>query len=1107
MWYEGLSERFGLNWDEDTILKLANRTNEWKITKKLTETSPDELKEATLKTYTDFKKEFLKQFWSKKIKKDFTLADYINRLEYELKVIHEMWYDTYFLIVQDYIMYGKTHWIVVWPWRWSAAWSLLWYLIRITEIDPMEYDLLFERFLNPARVSMPDIDTDFEDSERDKILDYCKNKYWVEKVANIWTYMTMAAKASFKDVARVFWLSFTKANQLSSYIEWSIQKSYQENEEFKKIVDEDEVLQQIVKYASNLEWNVRQLGVHACGVIIAPEKITEYTPVQYPLKSASKEPDKTRVVTQYDGHYLEDIGLLKMDFLWLRNLSIIKNTLKILKAKWLIWGQMRRSDEVGWESNIKNDAETEKIIWIAMKVHDTLWPMLQEKVYKNWLYELLLENGYKVEKEVKISYKINWKEVWYGKIDLLVNGRIAIELKSTKIIKEDYYKQLRTYINQSDDVQVGLILNFYHSKLWIRRLEKGYFEKTHQVSSGFHLPQFYSDFFKYYVFEPPIDDEASYKIFQDGDTVWVFQFESDWMRAWLKKLKPTCIDDIIAMVALYRPWPMEWIPNYIARKEWTEKISYLPDDVYNVLVEKYWKEVADQQRKQITEDLSPFMDVTYWIPIYQEQLMRIVQAMAWFSLGEADLLRRWVWKKIKEVIEKLKIEFIEKSAKYKSYKEEVSRFVYEKMIEPAANYSFNKSHAACYAIIAYQTAYLKAHHPIEFYAALLRSVEENTDRFAELLEELKIKWIKIKPVNVNYSYNHIAAVDDSVVIWFLAIKWIWFEVWEHIEQERKKNWPYKDLEDFILRNKEYINKKTLEALAKSWALDDFASRKEILENIENILSWLKGREQTKQSAGMGLFGEELLAPEPLKLKKIDKKENLMEKLQLEYEAFWTFISSHPFDGLYSYIKRKFNFTSQILDEKYEWDFKLLGFVKDIVKSTKFWGYFVEIEDLTGTVRFFLKNIPWIEKFSIVVVEWRKQKRPSISKIQKIDLEKFLEKLKQKWKYKPEETVAAIRKLRWEKVKVVESSEDNDESSANCSLNCENSYEENDLIPEKNNNIENNDTELDNINDKVEYYEIEIELPEDIDKLYKLAELKKKYPNKKEIELDGVIYLI
>jgi len=284
MWYEFMNERFSLWWNENTILELSKRTDKWQILKKLTETSPEELKEFTIKSYTDYKIDFLNKNWDKIIKWDFKLKYYIDRLEYEFKVIHEMGYDTYFLIVQDYIMYAKKNAIVVWPGRWSAAWSLLWYLIRITEIDPLEYDLLFERFLNPARISMPDIDTDFEDSERLNILEYCKKKYWVEKVANIWTYMTMAAKASFKDVARIFWISFTKSNQISSYIEKHVKTSYEENKEFKAIVDEDENLKKITKFASNLEWTVRQMWVHACWVIIAPEDITNYSPVQYPQK-------------------------------------------------------------------------------------------------------------------------------------------------------------------------------------------------------------------------------------------------------------------------------------------------------------------------------------------------------------------------------------------------------------------------------------------------------------------------------------------------------------------------------------------------------------------------------------------------------------------------------------------------------------------------------------------------------------------------------------------------------------------------------------------------------------------------------------------------------
>ncbi len=1023
MWYEFMNERFSLDWDEDTILKLSQRTDEGQIDKKLTETSPDELKIATVKTYTDFKRDFLEKEWDKIIRLNFTLKDYIDRLEYEYKVIHEMGYDTYFLIVQDYIMYAKKNKIVVGPWRWSAAGSVLWYLIRITEIDPMEYDLLFERFLNPARISMPDIDTDFEDSERLNILEYCKKKYWVEKVANIWTYMTMAAKASFKDVARTFWVSFTKSNQLSNYIEKHVKDSYENNEEFKNIIDEDESLKKIVEFSSNLEWTVRQLWVHACGIIIAPEDITTYTPIQYPPKPWSKEPDKTRVVTQYDGHYMEDIWLLKMDFLWLRNLSIIKNTIKILKVK--------------------------------------------------------------AEKDNK------------------------------------------------------------------------------------QLEAIYEEFFKYYVFEPPIDDEASYKIFQEWDTVWVFQFESDGMRAWLKKLKPTWIDDIIAMVSLYRPGPMEWIPNYIDRKQWVEKITYLPKDLYDELVEKYGKEETDKQRKQIREDLSPFMDVTYWIPIYQEQLMRIVQVMAWFSLGEADLLRRWVGKKIKEVIEQLKIEFVEKSDKFKWYKAEVSTFVYEKMIEPAANYSFNKSHAACYAIIAYQTAYLKAHHPVEFYAALLRSVEENTERFAELVEELKIKWIKIQPVSVNTSFNHMAAVEDSVVVWFLSIKWIWFEVWENIEKEREKNWKYKDLEDFLTRNEKNVNKKTVESLIKSWALDEFGDRWVLIDNVENILNWSKNGQVKKESAWMWLFGEEILGKDPLVLK-VDSSHTMtkMQKLWLEYETFWTFISSHPFDGLYNFVKRKYNFVTQILKENYEWDYKILWFVKDIIKAPRYNWIFLVVEDITWTVRFFVKNTPGLHKFDIIVVEWYKRKRPSISKIYKINLEKLIDKLKAKWKYDESLSVAKVRAdrndvisekkedkkeenhLRWQenlepklnKVdpwinhewEINQIEEDLETSwelgnQGSCDTNMVQESNEGDVLPgcDVNNNwelkIENKilkqaqddkqtiqddkQTNLEWDINKKEEKNVHIWLPDDIETIKKLVQMRKENPKQEEFEVDGVIYKI
>ena len=975
MWYEWLSERFNLNFDQKTLIQLTKKTDKWKLTKKLQETSPDELKELTLQTYTDFKKQFIKKYSNKKIKKNWTLADYINRLEYEYNVINQMWYNTYFLIVQDYIMYAKKNKIVVWPGRWSAAWSLLSYLIRITEIDPLEYDLLFERFLNPARISMPDVDTDFEDAERDKILEYVKNKYWIENVAQIWTYMTMAAKAAFKDVARTFGISFTKANKLSSYIEKSIIKSYEENEEFKQIVDNDKTLQEVVKLSARLEWTVRQVWVHACWVVICPTPIQDRTPVQYPPKSWQKnEVDATRIITQYDWHYLEDIGLLKMDFLGLRNLSIIKNTIKILKAK----------------------------------------------------------------------SKKEWKK----------------------------------------------------------------------------LDKIYEKFFEYMVFEPPLDDKKTLNLFCEGNTSGVFQFESDGMRNWLKHLKPSCIDDIVAMVALYRPWPMEWIPNYIDRKNWKEKVEYLPAEIYNKLAEKYWKEEADKQKKMITEDLSGFMNITYGIPIYQEQLMRIVQAMAWFSLWEADLLRRWVGKKIKEIIDKLKKEFITRAAEYRWYKEEVTTFVYEKMIEPAANYSFNKSHAVCYAIIAYQTAFLKAHHPVEFHAALLRSVEENTEKMASLIDELKFKWFDIVPPSVNISFAHIAAVENKIVIGLIAIKGLWYDVSKFIEQEREKNGKFTSLENFLTRCEKIINKKSLEALAKSGSLDAFAPREQILENTEKILNRLKQLKDYKQTVSMSLFGDEFVTNTSLQLAAY-KPVSIMKKLAFEYETLWTFVSSHPFDGLYKYIKSKFNLLSQIHNENFTGKFSFLGIVKNIRKNTKTWWFWITVEDVVDTIDIYLKSIWNLKLFDVIVVRWTKDKRISVSEIEVVNLDKLIEKVKRLKKFDEKQKVYIVRaernKDKQEKKPIIE--------TESCSPDqwCENLHkaEDNELAQNEEMAVEEGwkidsktwtvykeyDIDFQDTSWSEEEKKVIEELPEDINILLKIIEIKKKNPDLKEVEVEGKIYKI
>lgn len=859
--YKWLNTFFELWIQHKDILELVKRTNKWQLIKKLTETTPDELKELTLQTYTTFKKQFIESNKEKKIN-NYTLAEYLERLEYELKVIKEMWYNTYFLIVWDYINRAKNNKIAVGPGRWSAAWSLLSYLIWITDIDPLLYDLLFERFLNPARISMPDIDTDFEDIQREKIFEYVKQKYWKEKVSSIWTYMTMAAKAAFKDVARVFWIAFDRANKITALItEKTISKSLAANSEFKDLLDSDNDIKKIVDLAIKLEWTIRQTWVHACWVIIAPENVVTYTPVQYPPK-IWKGTEEEKYVTQYDWHYLEDIGLLKMDFLWLRNLSIIKDTVKILRAK------------------------------------------------------------YKKE--------------------------------------------------------------------------------------GKDLPKIFEKYLNTMSFLPKLDDLQTYEvIFHKWDTSWVFQFESDWMKNWLKSLKPNDINDIIAMVALYRPGPMEFIPHYIARKKWEEKISYLPDDVYDILKSKYSQEVADQERKKITHDLSPFMDITYWIPIYQEQLMRIVQAMAWFSLGEADLLRRWVWKKIKEVIEKLKAEFITKASNLRDYKTETSIYVYEKMIEPAADYSFNKSHAACYALIAYQTAYLKTHYPIEFNAALLRSVEEDTEKLAKFIDELKLSWLKILPPCVNESYAHVAAINDFIRIWFLAIKWVWSEVAQVIEEEREKNWKYKNFEDFIKRCQRIVNKKSIESLAKAWALDWLEDRLTVIKNLDSILDYAKS---IWQNANWGWLFDFWAVQSNLAFKnKFQTK--LLDKLLLEYEVFKTFISAHPFDWLYKYIKSKYNFISMFKDIEDYWEFKIIWFVKQIRRALNKW-FFITIEDISWDIDIFLKEVLDIKEFNILIVKWFKWKSVRIKQAIRIDLEDLIEKWKNSWKYDIEDTVVSVREKRY-----------------------------------------------------------------------------------------------
>jgi len=750
--FEWLNWRYEYGISKEIIFKLVQKLDKPSLDKQLTETSPEELKELSLIYYSDEKKEILWWF-------DQELQDKIDRLEYELVVVHEMWFDAYFLIVADYINRAREQDIPVWPGRWSAAGSLMAFLSWITDIDPLTYDLLFERFLNPARISMPDIDTDFADTERDKVIKYCSDKYWSDKVVNISTFGTFAARAAVKDVWRVYWIPFAEMNELVKLIPekpgTKLAGALKDSPEFNDAYNENPKYREIIDNALKIEGNVRQLWVHACAVIIAPESMLNFTALQHPPK------DPEVVVTQYNAWPLEDLGLLKMDFLWLRNLTIIKRTGKIIEAnKW-------------------------------------------------------------------------------DKFDIL---------------KLD---------------------------MW---------------------------------------DQKVFEIFAAWDTTWVFQFESDWMRKYLKDLWPDTFEDLIAMVSLYRPWPIAYIPTFIDVKYGRQELKYLTDDLRVILEEAgYSEDEILEEKRKLDEDLAKILDVSYWIAVYQEQLMFIVQYMAWFSLWEADLLRRWVWKKKFDVVAALKKEFIQKWAKFRDYKPETTDYIYTEMITPAANYSFNKSHAACYAFIAYQTAFLKAYYPTEFLTSVMISDEENMERIVMEVWECESKGISVLPPSVQASLKHFTYIDDkNIRFWLKAIKWIWdWPIDRIIAAREEAGWKFESLEHFIdICGKEVINKKSLEALIMSWAMDDLWARRQMFEGILEMIRFCRKDEKKKQTSQIGIFDNSDTFEEKLELKKTEEF-SYEELLRWEKEMIGFCVSGHALDWLKRYCLRRSNNTKKLKMEMSE----------------------------------------------------------------------------------------------------------------------------------------------------------------------------------------------
>jgi len=697
-----------------------------------------------------------------------------ERFEYELSVIKNMGFSGYFLIVADFIAEAKRRGIIVGPGRGSAAGSIVSYALNITTLDPLEHGLLFERFLNPERISMPDIDIDFADTRRDEVLEYVRTKYGADRVIQICTFGTLAARAAVKDVGRVFGVSFTEMNALVKLISDrpgttlaealdtnELQGALKSNATYKKILD----------IAVKLEGKARHVSVHACGVVITPEPAVKYTALQRAPKN------EETVITQYDAKPLEALGLLKMDFLGLKNLTIIQTALLIIE-----------------------------------RLHG-----------------------------------------------------VKIDIASI-----------------------------------------------------------------------PIDDKPTFELLSRGETTGVFQLESGGMRRYLKQLKPTEFEDITAMVSLYRPGPMEKIPDYIKCKHGLKEVSYPHPD------------------------LEPILRPTYGVGIYQEQILEMARVFAGFSLGEADLLRRAIGKKIKKELDDQRDKFLKGSVK-KGYTEKLAITLFDDVITPFANYGFNKSHGACYARIAYETAYLKARYPTEFMAALLSSEQGDTDRISIEIEEARAMGIQVLPPDINESLANFTALPGSRIRFgLLAIKGVGESSVRQIIELREREGKFASVEDFASRvPSKLLNKKLLESLAKSGALDCLGERAVFISQYMKIVEHSKttsdvGPSQTDMFASLGeksagaliAFDEE----EPLKA---------AEKLRHEKEALGLYVSSHPLAGLKKYIGKKARLIESLTQDDVGKKITVAGMVETIKNLRTKKGEnmaVVTIEDPTGRmeVMFFPK---------------------------------------------------------------------------------------------------------------------------------------------------------
>ncbi|ACM92078.1 DNA polymerase III alpha subunit [Nautilia profundicola AmH] len=659
--------------------------------------------------------------------------EYRKRLDYEIDIIKRMKFPGYMLIVWDFVREAKKRKIPVGPGRGSAAGALVAYSLQITNIDPLRYGLLFERFLNPERVSMPDIDMDFCQERRGEIIEYVREKYGKVNVAQVITFGSLLAKGVLRDVARIFGIDYSEADRFVKLIPdqlgITLEKAKELEPKIVEITEEDPLYNRLYSFGEHLEGLKRNTGMHAAGVVISDEELWKKSPLY-----RQDEHDDT-IVTQYSLNYLEPVDLIKFDFLGLKTLTVIDRAVK----------------------NVK--------------------------------------------------------------------------------------------FNKNEDINIDLLT---------------------------------------------LDDPKVFELIQSGHTLGLFQIESDGMQDLAKRLKPTNFEDIIAMLALYRPGPMDsgMLDDYIDRKHGRKPVSYFFDEFEEVL--------------------KPILEPTYGVIVYQEQVMQIVQAIGGFSLGESDIIRRAMGKKKFDLMKKYAEEFAQR-AQQRGFSYDNAKSLFE-LIEKFAGYGFNKSHSAAYAMITYQTAYLKTYYPTEFLSALLTYEAENTDKIAKYIEEAKVLGIEVLPPNVNKSNAEFTPIEDKILFGLSAIKGVGSKAIESIVANR----PYESLEDFILKvDTSKVNKKVLEQLIKAGAMDDFGlSRKAMLSRVEEILEFKKRVEEKKNA----INHEHSLFADMEENEEIDEhldipntvEFDIKTLLEYEYQTLGFYVSAHPLDPYKDRMKGiNYNLSSEV----------------------------------------------------------------------------------------------------------------------------------------------------------------------------------------------------